>query len=346
MNDNDTTLMYSEAAETPACFRQQLSVLQQPLEALSKRLREQPPKMAITCGRGSSDHAGLFARYVIETTLKIPTSSATPSILSVYGVETNRQDCLVILVSQSGQSPDLVNYAKAAQHSGAVTVGLVNQHEDAPLLQYCDYVLPLCAGAEHSVAATKSYLCTLFASLQLVAAWSDNQAMKDALIALPEQMQQAQSLDWQAGVDALEQASNMLVLGRGLGLGISNEVALKFKETCGLHAESFSAAEVIHGPLAMIKPGFLVLVFDQGDETRDSIHAAISRLLQAEATILLVSSEPVAGCIHLPVLSGLSASSTLLTFVQTSYFMIEKLSHRRGYSPDTPLHIAKVTKTR
>lgn len=339
------SLMSAEAAETPACFRQQLETLREPLQTLGERLRQHPPKMAVICGRGSSDHAGVFARYLIETNLKIPTASATPSILSVYGVETNLKDCLVILISQSGQSPDLVNYAKAAKNSGALTVGLINQHENAPLSEHCDFVLPLCAGPENSVAATKSYLCTLFASLQLVAAWTNSESLKNELTALPEQMQEAQRLDWQAAVDALENTKNMLVLGRGPGLGISNETALKFKETCGLHAESFSAAEVIHGPLAMIKPGFAVLIFDQGDESRDSINEAIRRLLQADATIILASSKLVDGCIQLPVLSNLSPWCTLLTFVQTGYFMIEKLSRRRGYSPDSPSHIAKVTKT-
>ena len=340
-----TTLMKAEATETPICLQQQLERLRETLEALGKQLRQTPPRMVITCGRGSSDHAGVFGRYLIETTLGIPTSSATPSTLSIYGTETQLEGCLVICISQSGQSPDLVNYAESAKRSGALVIGLINQYEGAPLSEHCDFVLPLCAGPEKSVAATKSYLCTLFAMMQLLAAWTNDESLKSDLKALPEQMTQAQGLDWSEAADALESANNMLVLGRGPGLGISNELALKFKETCALHAESFSAAEVLHGPLAMIRPSFPVFIFNQGDASSDSIDESVDRLLQAGATIILASSRPIEGCINLPVLDNLHPWCTLLTYIQSGYYMIESLSQRRGYSPDEPLHIAKVTKT-
>ncbi len=349
MNNSDTTvvrtLMYQEAIETPARFRDQLEALQTTLAQLGKRLREHPPRLAITCGRGSSDHAGVFARYLIETALHIPTASATPSTLSVYGANTRLDDTLVILVSQSGQSPDLVAYAAAAKQAGALTVGLINRHVDAPLAAHCDFVLPLCAGAENAVAATKSYLCTLFASLQLVAHWTADSSLQADLRTLPAAMEQAQALDWSAAVDKLTPARNMLVLGRGPGLGIANEMALKFKETCALHAESFSAAEVLHGPLAMIRAGFPVLVFNQGDNSSASIQQTLIRLQAAGADILLAAPQPVEGCTHLPVLDGLRPWCRLLTQVQTGYLMVEQLARQRGYSPDAPAHIAKVTKT-
>ena len=135
MKQQNTSLMSAEAAETPTRFRQQRLALEGTLEDLSTKLRDTSPKMAITCGRGSSDHAGVFTRYLIEKLLKIPTASATPSTLSVYGVAPNLKGCLVVLISQSGQSPDLISYAQAAQRSGALTVGLINQHTDAPLAE-------------------------------------------------------------------------------------------------------------------------------------------------------------------------------------------------------------------
>ncbi|MGB1256962.1 MAG: SIS domain-containing protein [Thiolinea sp.] len=339
------TLMATEAAETPYGMQRQLAEVQETLSKLSKRLQSNPPRLIVTCGRGSSDHAGVFARYILELGLGIPTTSATPSTLSVYGVETQLKDCLVLLISQSGESPDLVNYAESAQRSGALTVGLINCDTSAPLAKHCDYVLPLCAGPEQAVAATKSYLCTLFLALQIKASWTANQNDQLALQQLPEHMQQARALDWTVAVDTLEAENNLLVLGRGPGLGVAHEIALKFKETCGLHAESFSAAEVLHGPLAMIKSGFPVLILDQGDESAASISTAARRLLAAGATVLMASAKPVKGCIMLPVLKEVAPDCALLTQVQSAYFMIEALSRRRGYCPDAPAHIAKVTKT-
>ncbi|MBK8454783.1 MAG: SIS domain-containing protein [Thiofilum sp.] len=338
-------LMYREALQAPKRMRIQLNELATPLERLVKHLHQHPPKLVVVCGRGSSDHAGVYLRYLIELGLGIPTTSATPSILSIYGTETNLSDSLVILISQSGQSPDLVNYAQMAKRRGAFTLGLINSYENAPLSAHCDVVLPLHAGIEQSVAATKSYVCTLMASLQLVAAWSGNEALQAALQKLPDDVAKVSSLDWSMAMNKLVDTRRMLVLGRGPGRGIANESALKFKETCSLHAEAFSSAEVLHGPLAMIGSGFPVLVFDQGDAASMSIRESVSRLTKAGADVLFAGANAPQGTTGLPVLEGLHPWCALVTQIQSAYLMTARLSLQRGYNPDAPQFIAKVTKT-
>jgi len=337
--------MYTEASAAPDCLQRQLERLPEPLGPLIRHLCTRPLRLVITCGRGSSDHAGVFIRYLIETGRHIPTASATPSTLSIYQAGTRLEDTLVILISQSGQSPDLVHYARMARAAGASTLGLINRVEDAALTPYCDFILPLHAGPEQAVAATKSWLAALFAGLMLVAAWADDPQLQAALVQLPEQMRQAQTLDWSAAHGVLDQARHLLVLGRGPGLGVASEIALKFKETCALHAEAFSAAEVLHGPLAMIRPGFPVLVFDQGDGSRPGIQQTIARLQQAGARVMLASTEAVPGCLMLPVLPGLLPWCALLTQAQSAYLMIEQQARHRGSNPDAPANIRKVTET-
>lgn len=345
MRDLKPSLMYQEACEAPERIRQQLDDLPALFAPLIQELRRQPPRFILVCARGSSDHAGVFLRYLLETHLQIPTASVIPSTFSMYGARPNLTDCLVVCISQSGQSPDLVNYASMAKQQGARVVGLINRYEDAPLSTVCDFVLPLLAGQEQAVAATKSYLCTLSIALQWVAHWQPNSNLLAEIRQLPHYLEQAQGLDWSPTVQGLLATEHMLVLGRGAGLGIANEAALKFKETCALHAESFSAAEVLHGPLAMIKPKFPILAFDQGDQAGASVRGSLNRLLNAGATVYLASSQQTEACIALPIMAGLNPWLSLVTQIQTTYLMIEQLCRQRGLNPDTPPHIAKVTKT-
>src|SRR6185437_10865924 len=252
MTSMNTSAMAKEAKEAPERVQAQLDEDTQRLLRVAAILREFRPKAVVTCARGSSDHAATYARYLIETRLGLLTASASPSVSAVYGVRQELDRCLFLVLSQSGRSPDLLAAAGAAKDAGALVVALVN-HDDSPLAQAADHVIPLRAGPETSVAATKSYICALTASLHLVAHWSENQALLRKLRALPAQLGQAWLLDWQSMVELLTPASNLFVLGRGLGLAVAQEAALKLKETCGLHAEAFSGAEVRHGPMALLK---------------------------------------------------------------------------------------------
>ena len=212
------TRMHAEAAETADAVARQFEANAPIIDALVQRLEAQPPAFIVTCARGSSDHAATYGKYLFETTLGLVTASASPSVGSVYAVRPHLKGALFVAISQSGKSPDLVRNAEIARAAGALVVALVNV-EDSPLAQIADTVIPLRAGPEKSVAATKSYLCSLAALLQLAARWSGDAKLLAAVDALPAALREAWKMDWSPVVDGLKDARNLFVVGRGLGLG-------------------------------------------------------------------------------------------------------------------------------
>jgi glucosamine--fructose-6-phosphate aminotransferase (isomerizing) len=334
--------MYGEAAEAPAVVRAQLAANAERVARLAERLRQSPPRAVVTCARGSSDHAATFARYLIETRLGLLTSSASPSVSSVYEVVPDLVGMVMIAISQSGASPDLLATVSRARDSGARIVALVNA-ESSPLAQLADDLIPLGAGAELSVAATKSYIASLAAIVQLVASWSRDGELAAALEDAPRQLARAFALDWSAAVTRLTAAHNLYVIGRGLGLGIAQEAALKFKETCGLHAEALSAAELRHGPMALVRAHFPLLVFTQNDESRAGV-AQLAGELAAHGADVMVAGTQVAQATVLPTEAAHPAIEPLL-FVQSFYRMANALSLARGRDPDRPPNLSKVTET-
>jgi glucosamine--fructose-6-phosphate aminotransferase (isomerizing) len=249
---------------------------------------------------------------------------------------------LLIAISQSGASPDVLATVAAARNSGALVLALVNA-EQSPLAQAAHYVLPLRAGAETSVAATKSYIASLAAILHLVAGWTREPSLTDALSHAPAHLARAWQLDWSAAVGRLRDANNLYVIGRGLGLGIAQEAALKLKETCGLHAEALSGAELRHGPMALVREGFPVLVFAQHDETREGIETLAAELGRMGADVLLAGSES-SGARALPTERADPAIEPML-MIQSFYRAAEALAVARGRDPDRPPHLNKVTET-
>ena len=338
----ESTLMFAEAAAAADAVERQREANRGALATLARRLRESPPRAIVTCARGSSDHAATYAKYLIETRLGIIVSSASPSVSSVYGVQPRLEGALCIAISQSGQSPDLLATIKAAKQAGARTLALVNV-ADSPLTALADDVLPLNAGEERSVAATKSYIAALAAIADLVAEWSGDSKLLTALRALPLQLRAAWKADWTPLVDRLEDARGLFVIGRGLGLGVAQEAALKLKETCGLHAEAYSAAEVRHGPMALVGPGFPLLVFRQSDEAESSIEALAADAV-ARGGEVLVAGGGVAGAVALPAISVHPAIEPILQ-IQSFYRSANALSLRRGLDPDRPPNLRKVTET-
>ncbi len=338
----ETTRMFAEAGEAGAAVRRQLAANAQIVRDLGATLRERRPRGVLTCARGSSDHAATFGRYLIETRLGLLTTSVSPSIASVYGVETDYSEMLALGISQSGKSPDILAAMRAAKESGARTVALANV-EDSPLATEADVLLPLHAGPEISVAATKSYIAALAAQLDLVGAWTGDARLGEALAMLPDRLEQAWTADWSPLVERLHDARGLYVIGRGLGFGIAQEAALKFKETCGLHAEAFSAAEVRHGPMALVGPGFPLLVFRQDDATADGVDELVADVL-ARGGEVLVSGGAVPGAIHLPHPQAPGVIEPILQ-IQAFYRAANALSVARGFDPDRPPSLAKVTET-
>jgi glucosamine--fructose-6-phosphate aminotransferase (isomerizing) len=336
------TRMFAEAAEAAGVVARQGEANRAATAEIAARLRAAPPRVVATLARGSSDHAATFAKYLIETRLGIPTASAAPSVASLYGAQARAESLLCIAISQSGRSPDLLAGIEAAKQGGAVTLALVNE-TDSPLAGLVDHVLPLQAGPERSVAATKSFIGSLSALLALVATWSGDAELENALAGAPEGLAQAWQADWSALVAGLVDVRGLYVVGRGLGLGIAQEAALKLKEVCRLHAEPFSAAEVRHGPFALVGPDFPLLVFRQGDETEESVDALVRDAAGHGAPLFVTGVAPPPAVV-LPAKEAHPAIEPMLR-IQSFYRAAAALSVARGLDPDRPPHLSKVTET-
>jgi glucosamine--fructose-6-phosphate aminotransferase (isomerizing) len=334
--------MFAEAGEAAAVVAAQRATNADRFAALGQRLRANPPAAVLTCARGSSDHAATFAKYLIETHLGVVTASLAPSVASVYGASPRAANALCLAISQSGKSPDLLATVRAAKEAGAYCAALVNV-ADSPLAGLADAFVPLLAGPELSVAATKSYIASLAAIIDLVAVWSEDAELAKALAAAPALLRQAWEADWSPMVERLHDARGLYVIGRGIGLGIAQEAALKFKETSGLHAEAFSAAEVKHGPMALVGPGFPLLVFRQSDETESSIDDLVAEVV-ARGGEVLVAGPSAKGAITLPSIAAHAAIEPMLQ-IQSFYRAVNALSVARGFNPDKPPYLAKVTET-
>jgi len=338
----EATLMFREAAQSAAVLRAQFQRNDAAMLALGARLRELAPRALVTCARGSSDHAATYAKYLVETRAGVLVSSSSPSVSSIYLARQDLRGCVFLAISQSGRSPDLLASAQQARAAGALVIALVNS-EDSPLADIAQHTLPLCAGEEKSVAATKSFIASLAALMHLVGAWTNDPELLDALRAAPALLEESWALDWSAALKVLEPASNLYVIGRGLGLGIAQEAALKCKETCGLHAEGFSSAEVLHGPAGVLAPRFPALLLSNAADTRDGITALAAELAAREVPVLGAGIEG-REVIRLPALAAHPAIEPLL-LVQSFYRLAATLSVARGHDPDRPPHLRKVTRT-
>ena len=336
------SLMFEEAASASAAVSAQLQHDAAAIAAIGTEVRRLAPRAVITCARGSSDHAATYAKYLIETRTRLLTASAAPSISSVYGVTQDLRGCLFIAISQSGRSPDLLAAVASAKVSGATILALCNS-PGAPLAAAADLVIELRAGFETSVAATKSFLATLAALANLVAAWTRDAALQSALQTLPSLMDASWALDWSSALPVLGPAGNLYVIGRGLGLGAAQEIALKCKETCALHAEAFSSAELRHGPYTLLGRAFPALLLAQADASLAGVQSLASELTQRGVPVLLAGAR-AQGAIMLPTIDAIPELAPIL-LVQSAYRMIDALAARRGLDPDHPPHLRKITET-
>ncbi|MEX2961216.1 glucosamine-6-phosphate deaminase NagB-II [Microbulbifer sp. TYP-18] len=329
-----TTVMESEAREAPDRIEEQLKNNASIMAELGARLRRKPPRLVMIVGRGSSDHAGVFAKYLIEIETGTPTFAAAPSVSSVYGRKLKLEDALVLVISQSGRSPDVLALAEMAQQAGAYTVALVND-ESAPVGDVVDLVVPLWAGPEKAVAATKSYLATLSAVLQLVANWTQDSDLLNAVETLPRTLAQAVEASPQLRPEDLADVNNLVVLGRGPGYGITRELALKLKEVCNIHAESFSSAEFLHGPVTLVERQLTVVNVPIEDESYTVHSEQIADVMRRGGTLVNL---------HVPT-GGVHPRVAPLALLQRFYLDVAHVAVSRGINPDQPAGLKKVTRT-
>lgn len=339
------TLMEQEAKSTAEKVRNQLKINASKWQAVIDAIKAQNPVFAGTIARGSSDHAASYAKYMMEINLGLVTASIAPSVYTNYKAKMNTQNALVLGVSQSGKSPDLVQSFSALDTS-AISVALVNV-EDSPLAHAAKFVIPLHADEEKAVAATKSYITALTAVAQFIALSTQDQDLLNALEQLPAHLERAAEQDWAYAIDALKSAQDAYVIGRGYGYPIAQEAALKFKETACIHSEPFSSAEVLHGPFALIKPNFPVLVFAQNDQTGKATVELAERMTKMGANVMLAMPGLRDAQVSkvLPMGESLHPMLDPILNIQAFYMMAAKLAVARGLNPDQPANLNKVTET-
>ena len=335
--------MRQEVEETPSAIARLLAEGRDDFVRGGRALRERDPAAIVTIARGSSDHASSFLKYAIELLAGVPVASVGPSIVSIYGRELKLARAAAIATSQSGRSPDIVSMTGAARRSGALTFALTNT-PDSPLATAADQTIALRSGEEKSVAATKTFVASVVAGLGLVGNWLEDKALLAALESLPQVLEEAVHCDWSPLLGALDNHQSLYVLGRGPSLAIASEAALKFKETCGIHAEAYSSAEVIHGPSRIVEHHFPVLALAARDAAEMSV-AEVAERLAGQGARVFITSVNARNAERLPFAASGHSITDALALIVSFYGFVEALSRRRGFDPDRPPHLKKVTET-
>jgi glucosamine--fructose-6-phosphate aminotransferase (isomerizing) len=336
--------MLDEAREAPEAVARQLASDRERWQAFGERLRQQPPASLLTVARGSSDHAAHYAAYLVMARLGRLVASMPMSLVTLYQSQIRCEGLASLAFSQSGQSPDLVGPTQYFRRCGALTCAFVND-ASSPLAQAAEWLFPLHAGEERSVAATKSFIAQLVSGARLVASWQDDAALAAALEDLPQALRRAVHIDWSPAVEALLEADRLFVVGRGLGLPVALEAALKFKETCGIQAEAFSGAEIQHGPMRLIEEGYPLLVFAPRGPAQAGL-LELARSMRQRGARVLLAAPPGTPEAQLALAESTVPDLDAVCAIQSFYPMVEALARARGNDPDSPPHLQKVTRTR
>ena len=337
------TQMRQEVLEIPSAVDRLLTNGATDIKRAAGALCERNPSFMISVARGSSDHVATYFKYASELLMGVPVASVGPSVASVYRHELNLAGSACISVSQSGKSPDIVEMARMAQASGSLSFAMTND-ATSPLARVSDHTLNLHAGPELSVAATKTFVTSAVSAIWLLAEWSGDEDLKIAIKGLPRALESAVKENWREVSAAFGNRSSLYCLGRGPTYAISNEAALKFKETCQLHAESYSSAEVLHGPVSIVDTGFPVIALAANDAAEEVL-VQVADEIAAKGASVFVTSDKAKTATSLPVVRTGHPLTDPIALIASFYSMVETIAVSRGINPDAPRHLNKVTET-
>ncbi len=341
--------MIEETRQQPQALARTL----QAVDGLADYLAGRQPRLVILAARGTSDNAAQFGRYLIEITTGIPVSLAAPSVVTLYRAGIDFRGVLVVGISQSGESTDTNAYLREARRRGASTVGVTNE-DNSTMARECEYVIHAHAGREESVAATKTYTCQLMA-MYLLACSLGGCCRREALERIPECVGEVLQLEPLIAATTAEfkGISRALCVARGLNFANAMEFGLKLMETCYVVAERFSAADLMHGPIAMVDQGFPVFAFAPAGVTWPSVSDVIHRVRELKAQTLIVTDWPPAAqegqAILLPPAPaappGLEDLYTAIPYIVPAQLFAAHLAAIKGLNPDQPRTLQKVTRT-
>ena len=337
------THMRREIFEIPAAIDTLLTNGRANMTSVANALAERDPTFMISVARGSSDHAATYFKYASELVAGIPVASVGPSVASIYEQNLKLGGSACLAISQSGKSPDIVRMAEMARQQGALSIAMTN-HPESDLARASSHTLNLHAGSEVSVAATKTFVTSIVSAIWLLAEWQKDAVLLAAIHQLPVALEKAANADWSALGQQITSQKSLYCLGRGPALAISNEAALKFKETCQLHAESFSSAEVLHGPVSIVSEGFPVLAFCASDRAEQAV-ADVADEMAGKGAVVFATSDKVKHASPLPCIRTAHPLTDPITLIVSFYALVEQVARSRGINPDKPRHLKKVTET-
>lgn len=337
------TQMRREVLEIPVAVDRLLHKGADEIRRAADALRARSPAFMVSVARGSSDHVATYLKYSSELLLGVPIASIGPSVASIYNRQLALDGSACLSVSQSGKSPDIVQMAKMARAGGALSVAMTND-PDSPLAQVSDHTLNLHAGPETSVAATKTFVNSAVAGIWLLAEWAEDSGLLASIQDLPGALEKAVHNDWPEVREALGAHTSIYCLGRGPAYAISNEAALKFKETCQIHAESYSSAEVLHGPVSIVDGGFPVIALAANDEAEGALASVADELAGKDATVFATTPKVRQATALAAIRTGHPLTDPI-TLIASFYAMVEQIASSRGINPDAPRHLKKVTET-
>ena len=344
----NSSILFKETSEQPEILARFLDAESTNVERIVKQINHANISYITIAARGSSDNAATYAKYVFASFNRLPVALATPSLYSIYHLPPRLTGSLVIAISQSGESPDIVAVVEEGKRQNVPTLAVTN-FADSPLARAANMVILQHAGEEKTVAATKTYTTQLFAMALLSTALANDETRRRELATVPVAMARTLALDTSAAeIAARWRAMNMcLVIGRGYNYTTAFEIALKLKELAYIVAEPFSSADFMHGPLALIEPGFpVILIAPRGRVCEDLVNIA-KRLKEKGADVAVISDDPNAlasgtGSLTLPV--SLSEWLSPFTAVVPGQLLAHHLTAQKGYDPDHPRGLTKVTR--
>ncbi|MCS6848914.1 MAG: SIS domain-containing protein [Anaerolineae bacterium] len=346
--------MRSEIFEQPDVLGRLLERAGTALAPVARIARACP--FAVLAARGSSDNASIYGKYLLEGQARIPTALAAPSLYTLYGTPPRLAGALVVGVSQSGAAADVIAVLESGRRQSAATLAITNT-PGSPITRAAEHVLLLDAGVEQALAATKTVTAQCAAYAALVAGMLDHGELKRQLLGLPDYVREVLALEQQITelVEPFIHDERAVVIGRGYAYGAAHEIALKLKETCFIAAHAYSAADFLHGPVAMIEPGYPAIVLLNHDETLETTLQVMERILQRGGRVLCLATQPATA--PLSALAGYPALTTLalgtppgllspIAFIVAGQLFALHLSVRLGYNPDVSRGLTKVTVTK
>lgn len=343
-------LMWNEILEEPGTIEKCISNNKPLLSEIVESIRHSGIDMIMIAARGTSDHAAVYAKYVMETTLGIPVALAAPSVFTVYHGSLKLDKTLVIGISQSGKAADVLEVIKSAKATGALTVSITN-FPDSPLAMETKYHLDCSAGLEKSVAATKTFLAQITLLAALTAVWSNDEKMLGKLYSIPGEVEQIiQASDPMIEkVQRYRYMEECFVLARGVNYAIALESALKIQETCYVRAKAYATSDFYHGPYAMIEGGMPVVIFAPSGPSLNDVKEMIFKLKESGAELIIVSDleelRMKGDCSFAIPKAGDDVFSPFYNVVIAQIFAC-RLALAKGLNPDSPRCLSKVTITK